>query len=147
MNDNPHRSIQNLPKIGPVFSTKDEKQRVISEEILSLKFKPELKLRLNMNIPGLDRKKQISTRNPSTFRFFAPLSTRGKEGWVYLWTMPNITRFWTPFMCVLLLYYSGESFVTQVYGHRDVNNYEWETTYVKMQTFPSHYFERWSLMA
>ena len=147
MNENPHRNIQNLAKIGPVFSTKDEKQRILADEILNLKFKPELKLKLNMNIPGLDRKKQISTRNPSTFRYFAPFSTRGKEGWVYIWTMPNIVRFWTPFISVLLLYYSGVSFTTQVYNNRDVNNYEWETTYVKMQTFPSHYFEKWSLMA
>ena len=59
MNDYPHRNFQNLPKIGPVYSSKDEKQRIIAEEILNNKIKPQLKLKINMNIPGLDKKRQL----------------------------------------------------------------------------------------
>ncbi len=53
MNDQSHRNLQNLPKIGPVYSSQDEKQRVIVEEILNFRIRPELKLKINMNIPGI----------------------------------------------------------------------------------------------
>jgi hypothetical protein len=147
MNDNPHRNYQNLKQIGPVFSSKDEKQRILSEEILKFTVKPELKLRINMNIPGLDRKKQITPLNPGSHRLFQRLSVKGKEGFVYLWTMPNIVRFFTPFICILYLYYGGETFVQQVYMAKERNNHEWMTAYPKMQSQPSHYLEKWSLMA
>lgn len=147
MNDNPHRNIQNLKKIGPVYSTIDEKQRNITEEILNFKVRPELKVKLNMNIPGLERKKVMGVRNPGTYRYFTRLAMKGREGWIYIWTMPNITRFWTPFMCALLLYYAGQTLTFQVYYSKELNNMEWEGCYPKMQTIPSHYFERFSLMA
>jgi hypothetical protein len=142
-----HRNYQNLPKIGPVYSSKDEKQRVIAEEVLAYRIRPELKLKLNLNIPGLERKKQISPRNPETYRFFARMSSKGKEGWYYLWLMPNISRFLVPFFCVAFLYYTGEALVSNVYYEREFNNFEWETVYPKFQSLPSHYLDRWSLMA
>ena len=64
MNDTPHRNLQNLPKIGAIYSTVDEKQRVISEEILLQRIKPELKLKINLNIlhrgKGTDPKEIIN---------------------------------------------------------------------------------------
>jgi len=81
MNQNPHRNIQKLAKIGPIYSSKDERQRLISEEILTAKIKPELKLKINMNIPGLNRKKEISPRNPETLRIVKKLGAYGKDGW------------------------------------------------------------------
>jgi hypothetical protein len=146
MNDHAHRNFQNLPKIGPVYSTKDEKQRVIAEEIINYRIRPELKLKINMNITGLDKKKIISPINPETRRLTTRLSYKGKEGWLYIWTYPNIARFFVPSLCVAFLYFAGESLITARYNETE-NNYELETCYTKMQIVKTHYYDRWSLMA
>lgn len=147
MNDYPHRNFQNLPKIGPVYSTIDEKQRVIAEEILNYRIRPELKLKINLNIPGLERKKQISPMNPSTHRLIAKLSSRGKEGWYYLWIMPNCWRFAVPFFVTSFLYYAGESLISIAWWEKEYNNGEWITAYPKFQTISNYAVDRWSLMA
>lgn len=146
MNEQAHRNMQNLPKIGAVYSTKDEKQRALAEEILNFRVKPEMKLKINMNIPGLEKKHTIAPRNPSTRRLFNPLSSKGRDGWILIWTMPNITRFLPPALCVAFLYFSGESLIGANYYERR-NNDEWEGVYCKMQTIHGHYIDRWSLMA
>jgi hypothetical protein len=146
MNEQAHRNYQNLPKIGAVYSTKDEKQRALAEEILNFRVKPEMKLKINMNIPGLEKKKTISPLNPSTRRWFNPLSVKGKQGWLFVWTMPNVTRFLPPALCVAFLFYCGETLVAADY-YKKKNNDEWEGVYCKMQTIPGHYIDRWSLMA
>jgi hypothetical protein len=147
MDSQPHRNYQNLPKIGPVYSSKDEKQRHIVDEILKYRIKPEMRLNINMNIPGLERKKTITPLNPQTRRLFAPLSCKGREGFLYFWTMPNISRFFPPFICVALLYYVGEMLVSATYYDLEHNNYEKETIYMKFQNNPSYYMDRYSLMA
>lgn len=146
MNDQAHRNYQNLPQIGPVYSTKDEKQRAIAEEILNFRIKPEMKLKINMNIPGLDKKKTITPFNPETRRVFGRLSSKGKEGWTYLWIYPNISRFFAPCMCVLFFYYMGHTLVGARFYETE-NNLEWESVYCKMQTIPSYYLDKYSLMA
>lgn len=146
MNDQSYRNLQSLPKIGPIFSTQDEKQRLVVENILNFKIRPELKLNINMNIPGLEKKKTISPINPATCRVFTPLSNRGREGWIYIWTWPNISRFFVPFLFVTFYYYCGHTLVGMKYWETQ-NNREWETVYCKYQSLPGHYMDRLSLMA
>jgi len=147
MNDYPHRNYQNLPKIGPVYSSKDEKQRVIAEEILNHKIVPELKLKINMNIPGLEKKKTISALNPETFRFSRRWSSFGKEGWKYLYTMHNIVRVMPPLGGAALFFYAVMDRTQQVYYAKEHLNQEYETCYLKMQSYPGHYADKISLMA
>ena len=147
MNDNPHRSIQNLPKVGPIYSTIDEKQRLIAEEIIEQRIKPELKLKLNLNILGLDRKRKITSLNPETRRFTARLSHFGKEGWTYIFIMPNSIKFFYPLMGAMAVFYVYQNHMTQVYNANEAMNYEFETCYMKMQTFPGHYADKITYMA
>lgn len=146
MNEQSYRNFQNLPKIGPVYSTKDEKQRAVANEILNFRIRPELKLKINMNIAGLDKKKVISPFNPETRRLFTRLSANGREGWIFVWTMPNIYRFVIPAMCVVFYYFSGYTLVQGRYWETQNNN-EWESVYCKMQTIPGHALDRATLMA
>ena len=146
MNDQSYRNFQNLPKVGPVFSSKDEKQRVIAEEILNFRIRPELKLKINMSIPGLEKKKTITPFNPETRRLVTRLSSKGREGWIYIWTMSNIARFFTPCFFVAFYVFGGHTLVLQRFYETENNN-EWEGVYCKMQTLPSHYMDRISLMA
>lgn len=146
MNEQSHRNFQNLPKIGPVYTTKDEKQRQVAEEIMNFRIRPEMKLKINMNIPGLDKKKQITALNPETRRVFGRLSSKGREGWTYIWLYSNSTRFFLPFLMFAWYYYAGHTLITAKHSESE-NNYEWEAAYCKMQTLRTHYMDRWSLMA
>jgi hypothetical protein len=146
MNDQAHRNYQNLPKIGPVYSTQDEKQRFIAEEIINYRIRPEMKIKINMNIPGLQKKKKISAINPETRRIFAKLSSKGKQGWVYIWLYSNVARFITPLMCVLFYYYCGHTLVFARFYEED-NNLEYESVYTKMQSVKPYYTDKFSLMA
>jgi hypothetical protein len=147
MNDTPHRNLQNLPKIGPVFSTIDEKQRLLSEQILDLRIKPELKLKINLAIPGLDRKKDITMKNVSTYRFTQKLSHYGKEGWKNVWIMPNSIKFLIPFCGGMFYYFVMMNRMYQVYNANETLNYEYETCYVKMQTQTTYYTDVITYMA
>ena len=133
MNDNPHRNIQNLLRIGPMYSSKDEKQRLIADEILAGRIKPELKLNINLNILGLERKKVISSRNAETYRLFARLGAHGKDGWYYVMTSANASRFLLPAMTFIFYYYIGSTPLMQNYQEKEFLNYEYLTIYPKFQ--------------
>lgn len=147
MNDSPHRNLQNLPKIGSVFSDKDEKQRQIAEEIMQYRIRPEMKMKINMNIKGLDKKTQITPVNPETMRWFGRISSKGRVGWVYANLMTNHFRFIPIAFYATFYYYQGYRLVSANYYDQYENNNEWEAIYMKMQTFPGHYCDIWSFMA
>jgi len=147
MNDTPHRNLQNLPKIGPVFSTIDERQRILAEEILEQRIKPELKLKINLDIPGLERKKELTFRNVTTYRFTQKLSHYGKEGWKYIWIMPNCIKFFMPICGFMGYFYIYMRNMYQVYNGNETFNYEYETCYLKMQTQSTYYTDTITYMA
>jgi hypothetical protein len=147
MNELSHRNEQSLSQIGPIFSTKDEKQRLIAEEILNLRIKPQLKLNINMNIQGLTKKKKLSAYNPSTTRWINHMGGIGRTGWLYVNTIPNATRFFMPFIACMFYYYGVMPIGFQVHQRRHELDYEYETCYAKMQTLPAPYIEKVVFMA
>lgn len=147
MDSHPHRDIQKLPRIGPVFSTKDEKQRLIAQAIMEGKVKPELKLKVNMNIPGLEKKKIISPKNPEIFRLAARMSAFGRDGWCYFMTSSNVSRFGMPFMVFLYYYYIGMTPLMQSWQEKELLNYEFLTIYPKYQIVAPHYHDKVCYMA
>ena len=56
---------QNLPKIGPQFSSVDEKQGQVVSMIKKYEVKPQLQVSINQNIPGLRKKKVAFSRKPN----------------------------------------------------------------------------------
>lgn len=147
MNENSHRNIQKLPRIGPVYSTKDEKQRLIAEAILQGKIKPQLKLKINMNIEGLDKKKIISARNPETRRLVTRMSAFGKDGWCYLMTSSNVSRFGIPLIVFMYYYYVAMVPIMQNYVEKEHLNYEILTLFPKYQIVAPHYHDKVVYMA
>ena len=147
MNELSHRNDQSLSKIGPVFSHKDEKQRIISEEILNLRLKPQLKLNINMNIQGLRKKKSISAYNPPTTKWIFHVLGIGREGWSYYNTMPNSLRFWAPIVMMMFDYYAAMPVGLQVHQQKNELNHEFETAYFKFQTISQPYIEKFTFMA
>jgi hypothetical protein len=147
MDSHPHRSLQQLPKIGPVYSEKDEKQRIVAQEILDFKLRPEMRLKINMNIPGLDKKKTITNANPETMRLTGRLSSKGRAGWLYVNLMTNHFRFAPLALYIMFYYFQGYRLSNAKFYEQYDNNGEWEGIYPKMQTFPGHYVDVWSFMA
>lgn len=147
MNEFLYRPRQELDKIGDIYSSKDEKQRVIAEEIRNLRIKPKQEILLNMNIQGLDKRKVFGGRNPATLRFYAPFITTGRTGVKYIGHYHNIARFVVPGFVVLFYYYTAENYMRAAWYDKEMNNCETETTYVKMQTFSCHFPEKHTLMA
>jgi len=88
-----------------MFSAKDEKQRIIAYEITQGIIKPELKLKISMNNSALERKKIVSSSDPETYRVAVRMSSFGKDGWYYLMTSSNVSRFGMSLM-VFLFYYN-----------------------------------------
>jgi hypothetical protein len=52
---------QNLPKIGPAFSHIDEKQGQVVNMIKRYDVAPQLKVKINQDIPGLRKKKRAAS--------------------------------------------------------------------------------------
>ena len=61
---------QNLKKIGPTYSTTAEKQAQIVQMIKRFEIKPELKCRINTEIPGLRKKKVAFSKKPNNQTWF-----------------------------------------------------------------------------
>lgn len=138
---------QNLKKIGPVYSAKDEKQRVIVEQIQDFKIRPKVVVNINKNIPGLDKKKVIGSRNPATFRFFHPFSHISKRGYNFIMTAPNAQRFMVPGFVFLFYYYVLAQYINGTYIKMELHNEELEYIYPKMGLTAGHFIEKFSLMA
>lgn len=147
MDNRQHRSSQNLEIVGPIYSSKDEKQRLISEEILNLKYKPQILLNVNRNIQGLDKKKEIGGRNPSTLRLISKTLGISKLGIVTFNTTPNVSRFLVPVFVGLFYYYNIANLTLGTYFKLEKNNYEIEYCYRKLGTTSTHFGEKFSLMA
>lgn len=147
MDNRQHRASQNLDKVGPIYSSKDEKQRLIAEEILNLKYKPQILLNVNRNIQGLDKKKEIGGRNPSTLRLFSKTFGISKLGIVTFNTTPNVSRFLVPVFVGLFYYYNISNLTLGTYYKLEKNNYEIEYCYRKLGTTSTHFGEKYSLMA
>ena len=142
-----YRPMQELDKKGPIYSTKGEKQRIIAENILNLKLKPVPKYIINQNIEGLDKKKIPGSPNPAIFRRYAPLSSMGRTGIIYITNYANISRFIVPGFVFLFWYYNCEGHIRGTYYDKEWNNMERESTYLKLQTFEVHFPEKHTMMA
>lgn len=142
-----HRSSQDLEKIGPIYSTKDEKQRIIAQKILDLKIRPVLKIKVNSDIPGLDKKKVLGFRNTSYYRLFSPLSSYGKTGVRYIGHQANVSRFLVPLFVFGFYYYNCANYFLGTYYKLEHNNKEFESVYFKMQNTSTHFGEKFCLMA
>ena len=143
-----YRPKQELDKIGPIYSSKDEIQRTLANDIRDLKIKkPNVSVNIPMDIPGLDRKPVFGGRNAATLRMFAPWRTFGRGGGSYITHHYNVSRIVVPAFIFAYYIYDIEHFTRGTWYDKELNNMETETAYIKMQTFTVHYAEHQTLMA
>ena len=72
----------NLRKVGPNFSQVDEKQRQVVQMIQRFEVKTELRTRVNMEIPGLRKKKTPFASTPNNKRLWDTFSSFERNGMI-----------------------------------------------------------------
>jgi len=96
---------QNLPKIAPSFSTVDEKQEQVVKMIKNYEVAPQLKARINMNIPGLRKKKIAFAEKPNNRIWFHSFTSYERNGVLNFGLSRNWTRIVFPMVPLFFLVY------------------------------------------
>ena len=125
---------QNLPKIGPQFSTMDEKQGQIVSMIKKYEIKPHLQVAVNQNIPGLRKKKVAFGRKPNNRSFFASWISYERNGILNIGLSRNWVRIAYPLVPAFFFVYMWNPIIHGVTYIQQYNNYQWETVYFKYGT-------------
>ena len=103
--------IQNLPKIGPGFSHIDEKQQQVVSMIKRYEVAPQLKVKINQDIPGLRKKKKAFSLKPSNKRLWAPLASYERNGYLNAGLSRNWVRFAFPALPLFWMAYMWQPLI------------------------------------
>ena len=125
---------QNLKKIGPSYSTIAEKQAQVVEMIKRNEIKPELKVRLNMNIQGLRKKTTPFSSKPNNRRLWQAWGSYERNGMLNVGLSRNWVRLVFPAIPMFFFIYMGEPVIHGWVYINWYNNYQWEACYHKLQT-------------
>ena len=96
---------QNLPKLGPAFSAIDDKQNQVVEMIKRYEIEPQLKVRINMDIAGLRKKKTPFGLKPANQRWWAPFISYERNGYMNVALSRNWTRLAFPLIPLFFFMY------------------------------------------
>lgn len=122
---------QNLKKIGPNYSHTDEKQRQIVEMIKRFEVKTELRTRVNMDIPGLRKKKTPFAKTPNNKRIWEPLASFERNGMINIGLSRNWVRFMFPMVVPFLFVYIALPIIHGNINVKHYRNYQWTGVYHK----------------
>ena len=123
--------IQNLPKIGPGFSHIDEKQQQVVSMIKRYEVAPQLKVRINQDIPGLRKKKKAFGLKPANKRLWASFASYERNGYLNIGLSRNWTRFAFPMLPLFWMMYMWQPIIHGNIYNMHYNNYQWEGVYYK----------------
>ena len=96
---------QNLRQIGPNYSQTDEKQRQVVQMIKRMEIKPELRTRVNLDIPGLRKKKTPFSATPNNRRLWDSWSSFERNGMINVGLSRNWVRLIFPTVPVFFFIY------------------------------------------
>jgi len=122
---------QNLPKIGPAFSHVDEKQAQVVEMIKNYEVAPQMKVRINMDIPGLRKKRVPFSTKPNNRRYTASWTSYERNGILNIGLSRNWVRITYPLVPLFFFAYMWQPVI---HGHvykAHYNNFQWEGVYYK----------------
>ena len=122
---------QNLPKIGPTFSHVDEKQQQVVAMIKKFEVTPQLQTRINMDIPGLRKKKVAFSEKPNNRRFMSSWISYERNGILNIGLSRNWTRLAFPCVPLFFIVYMCQPLVHGTIYIQQYNNYQWEGVYYK----------------
>ena len=122
---------QNLRKIGPNFSATDEKQRQVVQMIKRYEIKTEIRSRVNMEIPGLRKKKTPFSTTPNNKRLWESLSSFERNGILNVGLSRNFVRFIFPTIPAFFFVYMCSPVIHGHIGNQQYMNYQWKGVYFK----------------
>lgn len=122
---------QNLPKIGATFSHIDEKQQQVVQMIKKFEVKPQMHVRLNMDIPGLRKKKVAFSAKPNNRRLMASWISYERNGILNIGLSRNWVRLAYPVVPLFLFMYMWQPIIHGTIYIQQYNNYQWEGIYFK----------------
>ena len=122
---------QNLRKIGPNFSATDEKQRQIVGMIKRFEVKTELRTRVNLDIPGLRKKKTPFSTTPNNKRMWEAWSSFERNGQINVGLSRNFVRLVFPVIPCFFFVYMMAPVIHGKVNDQAYMNYQWEGVYFK----------------
>ena len=122
---------QNLKKIGPRYSSIAEKQAQVVMMVKRYDLRPELKTRVNMEIPGLRKKKTAFSGKPANKLWWQPLGSMERNGMVNVFPQRNWARFIFPAVPMFFFIYMMQPVIHGDLYYNHYNNYQWESVYHK----------------
>ena len=125
---------QGLKKLGPTYSTTDEKQQQIVQMIKRYEVKPQLECHINQNIPGLRKKKIMYGSKPSSHRWWNSWSSLERNGMLNVGISRNYTRLMFPMVPMFFFFYIGQPIIHGNIYIKHYNNFQWEAAYYKLGT-------------
>ena len=125
---------QNLPKIGPNFSKIDDKQEQVVRMVKNFEVTPQLKVRVNQEIPGLRKKKVAFGVKPNNRAWWSSWSSFERNGILNIGLSRNWTRIAFPALPLFFLIYTLQPITHGMLYIQHHNNYEWEGVYYKYGT-------------
>ena len=124
---------QNLRQIGPNYSQTDEKQRQVVQMIKRMEIKPEMRTRVNLDIPGLRKKKTPFSATPNNKRLWDAFSSFERNGMINVGLSRNIVRLLFPTVPVFFFIYMMQPIIHGTVNIQHYNNYSYKTVYHKFQ--------------
>ena len=122
---------QNLRKYGPNYSQTDEKQRQLVSMIKRYEVKTELRTRVNLDIPGLRKKKTPFAATPNNKRLWESLSSFERNGIINVGLSRNFVRFIFPTIPVFFFVYMASPVIHGQINNTAYMNYQWQGVYFK----------------
>ena len=122
---------QNLRQIGPNYSQTDEKQRQLVQMIKRMEIKPELRTRVNLDIPGLRKKKTPFSSTPNNRRLWEAFGSFERNGMINVGLSRNWVRLIFPSVPVFFFIYMMSPVIHGNVNHMHYQNYQWTGVYYK----------------
>ncbi len=122
-----------MPKIGPGFSHVDEKQQKVVTMIKQYEVAPQMKVRINQDIPGLRKKKKAFGLKPANKRWWAPFASYERNGYLNVGLSRNWVRLAFPLVIPFFFVYMWQPIIHGTIYINHYHNYQWESVYYKYQ--------------
>ena len=106
-----------MRKIGPQYSSTQEKQAQVVQLIKRFDIKPEMKTRVNLDIPGLRKKKKPFSKTPANRKLFESFSSFERNGMLNVGLSRNWVRLVFPAVPMFMFVYCFEPVI---YGTIDI---------------------------
>ena len=92
---------------------------------------PQLKVKINQDIPGLRKKKRAFSVKPTNTRWWSPFSSYERNGYLNIGLSRNWVRIAFPCVPLFFIMYMWQPLVHGTIYNQHYNNYQWEGIYYK----------------